>query len=85
MIGELISWYMTGFTAFWRGAFGGGLFQMVLIGCLIWWFFCKKGGRCRCGHCGCWCGRCQCDEVRIEHEEAEPVKKKRAKKDNAAE
>ena len=83
MLGELLSMYMSGFTAFWRVAFGGGLFQIVLIGFLIWWFFCRREGRCCCDHCGCWCGRCQCAEVRIEHAEAEPVKKKRSSSSKA--
>ena len=57
MLGELLSMYVNGFTAFWSVALGGGLFRLVLIGFLIWWFFCRREGRCCCDHCGCFCGR----------------------------
>jgi hypothetical protein len=80
MLGELISMYVNGFTAFWRGMFGGGMVQLVALAFVLWWLFCRRGNRCCCPHCGCWCGRCQCDEVRMEHAEAEPVKKARKKK-----
>ena len=82
-MGELISMYMNGFTAFWGGIFGGGIFRLVLVGFLFWWFFCKRGNRCCCSHCGCWCGRCHCDEVRMEHADAEPVSKKKTKAEKA--
>jgi hypothetical protein len=78
MIVDLFTVYMESLTAFYRGIFGGGLFQMLFIGFIIWWFLCRKGGRCSCPHCGCWFGNCRCDEVRINDE---PSKKKKAKEE----
>ncbi len=69
MIGDLLVWYTESFVAFWRGMFGGGVFQLVLIGFLIWWFFCRRRHGCCCPHCGCWCGRCRCEEVRLDDDE----------------
>lgn len=80
MLAELISMYVNGFVAFWRGMFGGGLLQWVLLALLVWWFLCRRGGPCACRHCGCWCGHCRCDEVRMEHAEAEPVRKNKKSK-----
>ena len=77
MLGELITMYVNGFTAFWGVIFGGGMLRLILIAVLLWRLFCRRGNRCCCEYCGCWCGRCQCAEVRIEHAEAEPVKKKK--------
>lgn len=82
---DLISMYMHGLVAFWRGMFGGGVLQLLVLGFLFWWFFCRRGGRCSCPHCGCWCGHCKCDEVRMEHTEAEPEKKAGRKKGDNAE
>ncbi len=61
MMMELISWYVESLSAFWVSLAGGGLFKLILIGCIIYWICCgPTRWRCRCPHCGCRCGHCPC-------------------------
>jgi hypothetical protein len=65
MIIEALRWYVESLTAFWVSLSHGGLLRLILICCLIYWIFCRRGRwgwhcGCRCGHCGCRCGRCSC-------------------------
>ncbi len=64
MMMEALSWYVETLSTFWVSLAGGGLFKLILIGCIIYWVC---GGpmrwRChrhRCSHCGCRCGHCPC-------------------------
>ena len=63
---EFLSWYLESVSAFWISLAGGGLFKVILIGCLIYWICgrrmrwrCHRHGY-RCPHCGCQCGHCPC-------------------------
>jgi len=77
MIIEALRWYAESLSAFWVSFAGGGLPRLILMACLIYWIFCKRGRgccgggrrrcRCRCSHCGCRCGRCPCGEGDHEH------------------
>ena len=66
MIIGALRWYVESLSAFWVSLAGGGLFKLILIGCLIYWIWCRRGQwRCHrwhgpCSHCGCWCGHCSC-------------------------
>jgi len=68
MIMEALRWYAESLSAFWVSLAGGGLFRLILIGCLIYWICCRRsrsccrGGRCRCTDCGCRSGNCGCGE-----------------------
>jgi len=76
MITEALSWYVESLSAFWASFAGGGLPRLILMGCLIYWIFCKRGRgcghrrrrgcRCRCSHCGCRCGSCPCGDDEAE-------------------
>jgi hypothetical protein len=85
MITEALRWYAESLSAFWVSFAGGGLPRLIVMACLIYWIFCKRGRgcchggrrgcgcRCRCSHCGCRCGRCPCGEGDHDdgHEDAE--------------
>ena len=66
MMMDAISWYVENLTALWVSLAGGGLFRLILIGCILYWVCggpmrcrCNRH-RCRCPHCGCRCGHCPC-------------------------
>ncbi len=68
MMMEAMGWYLETLSAYWVSLAGGGLFKLILIGCIIYWICsgpmrwrCHSHcGRCRCPHCGCRCGHCPC-------------------------
>ncbi len=65
---DLISWYLGSVSAFFVSLAGGGFFRLILILCLLYWIFGRRGRwgchrrRGRCSHCGCWCGHCPCED-----------------------
>lgn len=71
MIADLFAVYMDNLVAFYGAIFGGGIFKLAFIAFVMWWFFCRRRGRCGCGHCGCWCGSCRCDQVRMNGKDEE--------------
>ena len=66
MIMEVLRWQLESLAAFWVSLAGGGLFKLILIGCLIYWICCRRRhwachrGHCRCPQCGCRCGHRPC-------------------------
>ena len=74
MIFDALGLYLESVSAFWFSFAGGGGLRLILICCLIYWIFCKRGRRCGgwrcCSACGCLCGRCRCDDAADGDEDA---------------
>lgn len=74
MILDALAVFAESIFAFWVALAGGGFLKIIMICCIIYWIFCRRGWRrryrwgwgcgcqrsCGCPHCACECGGCAC-------------------------